>query len=331
MTVRRVVITIHKWLGLAAALLWIVQAATGVFIVFHWEIDDAIVPGAHHATDFASIERHLPEYGSVHSIWTTAGFADRYDVSTDKKSFRIDGAGNVLRVTTGDDIVYKIVILHQSLLAGDKGRAIIGVSGLLVFTNLLLGVIAGWPRVGQWRRALEPLRASARIATLYSWHRALGLWLCLPAMCIVAAGVLLAFEIGESDERPPAIQSTASARLGMAGAIHIALARYPDAEVSGIAFPSAENALWSLTLKQRGEWQRAYGKTLVYVSAIDGHIVRESNALTAPTSRKFFNELFPFHTGEIAGFAGRTIVLLIGCWLLTMMSLGIALWRARRV
>ena len=65
---------------------------------------------------------------------------------------------------------------------------------MLLLSNLTLGIIAAWPRTGQWKRALRPRRSKARVAELYSWHRALGLWAAVPALCLVSAGVLLAFE-----------------------------------------------------------------------------------------------------------------------------------------
>ena len=83
----------HRWAGLAAAAFWLVQALTGVLIVFHWEIRDAFIPGAHRQTDLAAIERTVADLteGSgarLGSIWTGAGAPDRYDVSGDPE----DGA-----------------------------------------------------------------------------------------------------------------------------------------------------------------------------------------------------------------------------------------------
>jgi uncharacterized iron-regulated membrane protein len=337
MTFRAAVVTTHRWMGVIAATLWLLQAATGIFAVFHWEIDDAITRGAHQATDLRAIEQRVRGF-VPQSMWSTAGAPDRYDVFVAGQVMRIDGAGHVLRIRRDDEkfadggFVETLVVLHQSLLAGNRGRWIIGTSGLLLFTNFILGIVAAWPRAGQWKRALKPLTAGSRVATLYSWHRAAGLWLAIPALCVVTAGVLLAFDnvteflLRPGPVEPPAQPSTAAARIGMAEATEAALARYPGAAVSGIGFPSPENAMWTITLKQRGELQRAYGKTRVSVSAIDGRIIADFNALTASPSRRFLNNLFPFHTGEMAGMPGRIAVFAIGVWLITMISLGLALW-----
>ena len=263
-----------------------------------------------------------------------AGSLRRFDAG---RVLRIDGAGNVLRIRRDDEqgFVETIVVAHQSLLAGARGRWITGTSGIFLASNLTLGIIAAWPRRGQWKRALKPLTKGSRVATLYSWHRAAGLWLAIPAFCVVTAGVLLAFDdfteslLHPGPEDPPPIRSMAPLRVGFARAIESALARYPGTVVSGVSFPSKDNATWKITLKQGGELQRAYGKTRVFVSAVDGRVVADFNALTAPPARRFLDLVFPFHTGEMFGIFGRIAVMTLGLWLITMIILGVALWRAR--
>ena len=323
MTLRAAVIATHRWLGVAAAAFWLLQALTGVLIVFHWEIDDALARGAHVATDFHAIETKLRSF-EPHSMWTSAGFADRWDVFLDDRTLRIDGAGNILRVQRGDGVVGTIVVLHQTFLLA---RWLTGTSGALLISNILLGVIAAWPRRGQWGRALRPLPSGARVARLYSWHRAIGLWLAIFALLSVSAGVLLAFDVGYEQQSPTI---SGAPHIGMTRAVEIALARYPGAAVSGIGFPTNDNAMWTLTIKQRGELRRAYGKTRIFISAVDGRVAGEYNALTASPAHKFVDYLFSFHTGEMAGLFGRLVVMVTGIWLVIEIGFGLTLWWTRR-
>ena len=335
MTFRRAVVSTHRWIGVAAAALWILQAATGLICVFHWEIDDAFVSGGRRPTSFAAIERQLRNIADVQSMWSTAGAPDRYDVFTKRGVLRIDGEGNVLRVRAGDERwkhgawIDTLVVVHQSLAAGERGRWIIGTSGFFLLTNVILGIIAAWPGRGQWRRALVPPKSAPRIATLYGWHRSLGLWLAVPAVCIVSAGILLAFEVEVGDARPHV--PAGALNVGLRTAIDTAIHRFPNAVVSGVGFPSADDPLWSITLKQPGEHQRAYGKTHVFISATDGHIAGDIDALRVSPLHRASDLLFPSHTGEVAGPIGRLIVFATAAWLLTMIYLGLALFAARRL
>ena len=81
---------------------------------------------------------------------------------------------------------------------------------------------------------------------------------------------------------------------------------------------------------QPDEWRRVYGTSVVYVAAADGRVLRTEDALRAPTATAFMSNLYPVHTGEALGVAGRVFILLVGAWLLAMLVLGVGLWLARR-
>jgi len=346
MKIRRPLLALHRWLSLAVLGLWVVQAITGMFAVFHWEIDDALVPGEHRPTDFRAIERSLAAIATpgsgveVSSIWTTAGAAERYDVNLSDRVVRIDGAGRTLRVRKDGEriahggFVETVVTLHHDLLAGDAGCVLIGVSGCLLLTNVMIGVVLARPRARRWAAVLKP-GGGTRTAVLYSWHRAIGLWFAVPLFLLAGGGVLLAFE-GWTERaldgglETPVVATPAPRNVGMADAVTIALRRFPGAAVSGIGFPSGENAVWRITLKQRGELRRAYGRTRVFVSASDGTIVKSFDVLRATTGQRVFHSLFAFHAGEMGGLATRLVVLLTGASLLALIVAGVLLWCVRR-
>lgn len=351
MALKATLIRWHRRAGLAAAAFWLVQALTGVLIVFHWEARDAFIPGAHQPTNLAAIERTVerlvPEGSAAQldSIWTSAGAADRYDVSIagdtpeGDRSVRIDGAGRIL--VDGDfrgpaAWTTPLVLIHHNLLAGDAGSWIVGISGVLLVTNILSGLYIAWPRRGQWTRALRPQRTGPAAARRYGWHRALGLIVGIPALASVTAGVLLTFAGGvESIVQPapiaaPADAPAGTANVGLAAAAGTALAAYPGSTLAAVYPPDGERPVWQIRVTQPDEARRAYGATRVFVSAVDGSIVARFDALDSPPGRAFVDGLFPFHTGEMGGLAGRIAVAAIGVWLITMIVLGVLLWSARR-
>jgi len=341
----------HRWAGLAAAAFWLVQALTGVLIVFHWEIRDAFILGAHRQTDLAAIERtvgQLTPEGSgarLGSIWTGAGAPDRYDVSITgdtpeaERSVRIDGAGQIL--VDGDFTgpaawTTPLVLIHHNLLAGDTGSWIVGISGILLVTNILSGLYIAWPKRGQWGRSLRVQRKGQAAVRHYSWHRALGLIVGIPAVASITAGVLLTFAGGvERIVQPapiaaPADAPAGAATVGLAAAAGTALAAYPGSTLAAVYAPDGERPVWQIRVTQPDEARRAYGATRVFVSAVDGSILARFDALNPAPGRAFVDGLFPFHTGEMGGLAGRIAVAAIGVWLVTMIVVGVLLWSARR-
>jgi uncharacterized iron-regulated membrane protein len=352
--VKASVIKLHRRLSLAAVIFWIVQALTGLLIVFHWELEDATVSGAHRPTDWAAITRRVAQVEAagpgrhVASIWTSAGAPDRYDLSVDEphsagESIRIDGAGDILRDRPADALIGQgaifntLVVIHQTLLSGDTGGWIVGISGVLLLTNLVLGLTNAWPKRGLWRRTLKPPRAPPSPARTYGWHRSLGLWGVIPALLLVSSGISMAFEDGLRDllhGEDPALASEPKADsrplLPLDRAVAKALAPYPGGRIAGISTPSADKPVYKIRLLQPGEPRRAYGTTTLFIDARDGRTLDVSDAFTAPIGRRFVDFLYALHTGEAAGLPGRLIVLATASWILTMITLGLRLWWLRR-
>lgn len=345
---RNRLIAMHRWLGLVAAAFWLLQAVTGVLIVFHWELDDATVPGAHAKTDLPAIETRLaalapPGSGRhVISLWTSAGAADRYDVHVAttvgaRRTVRIAGDGTVLRDMNGAERTPTdtIVVLHQTLLAGAAGGWIVGISGLLLLSNLLVGAYVAWPRRGTWRRAIVPIRTGAAAARTYSWHRALGLIGLLPAILLVSAGILRVFEDGASQLiGVVAVKMTpqpGTPKIGFAAATGTALKVVPGSMLTAVTgLPDSDDATWRIRLRAPGERRRAYGMTTVFVDAVSGRVRGIYPASSAPLANSFMDALYAIHTGEVAGIVGRLLVLATGAWLAVMIALGVTLWQRRR-
>lgn len=345
---RATIVRFHRWISLALAAFWLVQALTGTLIVFHWEMGDAAYAGPHRATDLAGIGRRIAAieadgHAHVTSLWTTAGLADRYTLFVDDgRAVQIAGDGTALatRSSAVGPVVDTLVVLHQSLLSGDAGEWIVGLSGVLLLTNLAFGLVVALPRTVRLVQALRPSRRGGIAARRYSWHRAVGLWAVVPALLVVASGTLLRFEdgtgrlVGYVAPHSAAITAPPVARgrppVGFARAAATALATVPGATLVSAAMPQADDATYRFRVRQPGELARAYGKSEVFVNAIDGTLVGAWPESTAPPARRFMDALFALHTGEAGGLAGRLLVMLIGLWLATMVVLGVQLWHVRR-
>jgi uncharacterized iron-regulated membrane protein len=343
------VVRLHRWLSLTFAAFWLIQSITGVLIMFHWEMDDARVPGAHRPTDLVAIEHRIVELapsGSgkhVTSLWTTAGAPDRYDLTVedtahDAHAIRIAGDGTVLRdLGPGErSLMDTLVTIHQTLLAGDIGEWIVGISGIFLLSNLAIVLAFALPRTGQWRRTVQPRRNGARAARLYSWHRAVGLWAMLPAFCLIAAGTMLRFEDGMTNllgaqADLPAATISARAVVPLHVAIRAAETALPNSGLTAVSFPDPADDSYRIRLLAPGERRRAYGTSIVVVDGPSGTVRAVAPAAKASTAKAFMDGLYAFHTGEFGGLIGRLLVLTLGLWLTTMIVLGILLWNHRRL
>jgi uncharacterized iron-regulated membrane protein len=345
--VRSVLLRLHRWISLGLGLLWLVQAGTGLVMVFHWELEDAQVPGVHRPTDLNALQARLSALappGSnrrIVSVWTTAGAPDRYDITVAsgdrREAVRVDGAGDILRAKDKAEhgLIDNLVLLHQSLLAGDTGRWLIGISGAFLLTNIGLGLKMAWPRRRMWLRTLAPSPPAKLAPQLFAWHRAAGLWLAVPATVLVTAGATLTYddELRALFHAEPATMAPivpAGAPIPFAQAVRTAEAAFPGSRLTAVRLPTSEDATYRIRVLAPGELRRAYGLSTVFVDANTGAVRAALPAAGEPFRRKLMDGLYAIHTGEIAGLTGRLLDLVVAAWLLAMICLGGALWLKRR-
>lgn len=346
---------LHKYLSLTVASLWLLQAVTGLLLVFHWELDDAGLSGPARALNplrfGATLQRLAADHpGAISGVYPSGGYPGRFDVLMSNESggtdaVRIDGEGTVLRQRPWDHDFLHIgwlqvaTYLHQTLFMHTIGNWIMGVSGLLLLTNIGFGLTLAWPRVGQWMRTLKPPRSGALAARLYGWHRAVGLWLAIPALLLISAGVIRAFDDPLSDyleDTRPAPSETAAARepttapVSVADVLQRALELYPGSQLAALEFPNAQSPWFKVRVTQARDLRRTSGTTAVYVSSRSGRVLANYDFRTLPLKTRLWDSVYPFHTGEIGGVAGRCAATLVALWLITMITLGLSLWGHRR-
>ncbi len=343
--------TIHRYISLVFAALWVFQAATGCLIVFRWELDDAGVAGSRAAFQADRLGARLDSLATepdmhISSVWSANNKANRFDIfyshaGTDR-TLRVDGQGDPLRDrrndTLSDGNIYdRLSDLHMALMLGDAGRTFLGLSGILLLTNIGLGLKLAWPRAGQWLKALGRPRGKAAVPFLYGWHRTLGLWMAVPTFITISAGVLLAFDDGleglfkAAIPAPAAITPAPENWIKPSAGLTMALTQYPGATLSGFSMPDADTPWYKVRLRAKSEMPRIWGLTTLYINAHDGRILNNYDArqLHGP-ARLMLDTIYPLHTGQIGGVTGRILQLLIGVWLITMAGFGITLWWTRK-
>jgi uncharacterized iron-regulated membrane protein len=347
---------VHKYLSLAVASLWLLQAVTGLLLVFHWEIDDAALAGPAHALDPAKLGRFLEQLQASHpqqsvtGVYPSGGAPGRFDVLIADRAgatdvLRVDGQGTVLRERPWNHDYLHIgwlqfaTYLHQTLFLHTAGNWIIGLSGVLLLTNIGLGLSLAWARRGQWRLALTPPRAGPLAARIYGWHRAVGLWLAIPALLTICAGVVRAYDDPLADHfedtRPAPTEAMAAREpargdASIAAALRTALRLYPGSTLASLELPDEHAPWFTVKVNQLHDLRRISGTTTIYVSSRSGRLLADYDFRALPFRTRLWDAVYPFHTGEIGGVAGRILVSLIALWLITMIGLGVSMWLVRR-
>jgi uncharacterized iron-regulated membrane protein len=348
MTLRRA----HQLLGLTLAALWLIQIVTGVLLTFRQEIDNFLVGGTHAPLNVESMGQRIGSIqaagGTVASVWVFNFTATRFDIlyadrEHHERKMRVDGTGRILRDGPAGGrfangaFFQTLTEIHTTLLVGEAGRWIIAGSGLVLLSNLVLGLKLAWPRKGYWRRSLALRTSRNAAANFYGLHRTLGLYIGGPLLVLVAAGILLCFADDiqaalhlERDAPARSVVASRGVAATPAKALTTALARFPGATLTSLSMPNPSRPFYRVQLRIPGEVLRMYGQTTIYLSARDCAVAKEYSAVSASPARLVLDWIYPLHTAELGGVAARGILVLVGVSLLTMGFFGIRLWYLRR-
>ncbi|MGH8431923.1 MAG: PepSY-associated TM helix domain-containing protein, partial [Solimonas sp.] len=170
--VRPALLSIHRWIGLAFGLLLIVQALSGVAIVFREELNRSIHAGTLSVIPTGtamSVQQMTDTVRAAHSGAPVSRI--EYPASTDKAFlFRVDpkeGAHHRIVavdpyrgvITRDGDLsewpVEWLFELHHELLVGDTGARLVGIGGIALLFMALTGPFLWWPGRGRMKQGLS--------------------------------------------------------------------------------------------------------------------------------------------------------------------------------
>ncbi len=225
MTMRRMVLLLHRWVGLGLALFLLVAGATGCVLVFRPELDALLNPQLFQAPPGSVLPG--PELAqrltASHPDWVVqscpvhaaSGRAFRVEV----RPVDVDVGGQVVRqagevfldprdgAVTGArsrgpwpdraHLFAAILSLHYALLAGTPGEWLMGSAAALWLGLNLLGLVITWPRrpprLRNWAPSWVTGRRGLRVRPLIELHRVAGLWLVLLLTVLAYTSVALNF------------------------------------------------------------------------------------------------------------------------------------------
>jgi len=228
-----------------------------------------------------------------------------------------------------------LFVFHHYLFAGDAGKIVTGVAGLVGLGFVVTGLILWWPT-----RRMFHLRAWPRMmkrAAIVHHHRDLGV-LVAPLLIIsmttgsamnlkwfsqVLRAPFTAPSIMQEASAPPKIKGGKLAKdLDWAKVIGQAQARFPDAEVRIITPPAKAGGLISIRLRQQAEWL-PNGRTMAWFDPADGRMVAARDAQALPLGSRITNADFPLHAAKVGGLAYRLVMTVSGLALTLLGTLAV--------
>jgi uncharacterized iron-regulated membrane protein len=359
-------VNVHLILALTVGFIFALLGFTGSISIYHEELDELLnphlviesSPAKYQSLDkiIAAVKAEHPKrYGewtlemprTPHSMMTVwfekpqETYFERYAplmVSVNPYSAQV-----VASRFWGQTATTWLMDVHTQLLAGDWGWNIIGGCGLLLVISISTGLYLWWPGFKQMRSVLVIRVNAGWVRLLFDLHRWLGL-LSAPALLLLAVtGFNLSF---------PGILESIAGTTGMAhggtgekivstaqpnnhptlleAAEFIARGPFATAQLRRVTTPDGETGVYRINLRQKTEINQRHPYTTVWVDRWSGQIreVRDPKSFT--TSQQLITWIWPLHSGESLGGAGRFAWFLAGQSLFFLYVSGLVRWLHRK-
>lgn len=347
---RKLIVLLHRYLGLALGALLLVSGFTGALLVFGKAIDGflnpallSVVPRQERVPvdDLLRNARQANPDGVPRTVYLPRSKEDVAEVLFQGSSLRVyanpyTGEVQGARQKTGYLRGF-LIDLHVHLLSGETGERVLGWAGLGAVILSLLGLWLWWPRHGRWKQALSVKWRAGSFRTWFDIHRVAGACMMplllmtaltgasLALYDIVTERALVAFT-GQGARQPAAAsRAGAGADAPIQPMLAHAGALFPGGEITRLTLPANPRDAVGVRMRLSGEIHQ-FGRTFLWFDRYDGSLLRTDNALTAHRAVQIQSWLFPLHTGTYGGLGTQWLQVAVGLSLTLLTLSGGWLW-----
>lgn len=343
---------IHRWLGLAVALLLVVQGATGVAMVFRDEIEPIahpelrVGPGTARLSMqrlFDTVQRAHPE-----AVVTRAEIPGAPDQAV---LFKLKRSGDKAPILTAIDPfsgrivrdgglsawpVEWLFVVHEQLLAGPVGEYVVGIEGLALLAMAVTGLWFWWPGAARLSKGFRVVLGSGNDIRWRTLHRAAGA-AAAPLLILTAlTGVLIVWKeplravLGAEGKPSPIVaEQTGRPLVPLDDLVARARADFGGTPLRQIRFSSGGRVVAVYLDSDRSI--RADGTAQYYYNGYDGALLATYVAGEQSAASEGIDWLYTVHTGLWGGWPTRLLQLAGGITLVGLSLSGPWLWYSRRV
>jgi len=351
---------LHLWLGLSVGMILVLISLSGAAIVFYVELDRWLHPELQIPVprsgepDWEQAVRTLrATYPDKTGPWRIEVTSDqqlipaRYNQPPETRGqhfapllvwLSADGLQVLRQDYWGQSLLTWLYNLHYQLLLGATGTLLLGYLGIATLVLLTSGLLAWWPRKGQWRKSLQFKPRRSKSGLLYDWHKTVGLCCLLPLLLLTLTGVMLALpgptqfllQLLQGHKPDPGLLSwslvTTEANMApvlpLAKTISTVRQALPQARLAWIEVPALSGGYDQFRVQLPGDPSRRFPHSYVQVDRSSGAIVRVRDIRQLGSSDSVKNWLHPLHDGSVGGMWLRLGWLIVGVSPLLLAVLG---------
>ncbi len=351
---KKLIYKIHKWTGVTFGFILFLLAISGVVITFQHELMPRLYPSYFHVEageahlPLETIARKTQDYLGPEKNMTNLYAAEDKDEAhmiLYKDPTRSPPMLVTVNPYTGDVVgemslaknVFAVMLfMHANLFLGKTGKYLVGISGFILLLFVLSGIYIWYPPNSLKQKIKRIFQFKTNVPQ--KLHHFMGLIFALPIAISAITGFLIIFDFGYYLGRPlnnDAHRPEEMERMGVCEKEDQfkALSLLKEDEVKNlisIHFCTKKNSLMKASFGLRDQ-NFLNGYKRVIIDPKTQSFVQEFDSDKDPKSWNYKRlTLFPIHTGEYLGNAGRVIALITGIGLMILYFSGIRLFLKRR-
>ncbi len=313
----------HSFIGLIAALLLTVVAVSGIFLATNPVLErlNTIVPASHQISVAMLAERVAQHYPGVEQIQRSpsGSIIVYYSQHGQTDVIRVDPTnGQSVGPYAPSSFMRWIKNLHRSFLADTLGRAVAGISAVMMLVLCLSGAALMIKRQGGWRQLARPLRGNFS----QRWHAELGRIVIFGLLLSAFTGIYMSAAtfglISDGTQVEPSFPVNIESGPALAVGRLPALMAIDVNDLRELVYPNPGHPedFYSLSTAQGDGYIGQVTGTLVSYQAHDA-------------TRKVYELIYQLHTGEGLWWLG--LVLGVCTLSVPLMSFtGVVMWWQRR-
>jgi uncharacterized iron-regulated membrane protein len=341
MSLRHLLLKVHLYVGLAAAMFLIVAGVTGAILAFDTDYDRwmhpslwSITPRDNRLTKEALLDQVEAQFAPtrVEQIEMGDGIVHVFTLTSGQRVFIDPYSGEVRGVRNGSSKVERVLWLveqfHVRLMAGPVGQWIVDASTLAILLLIPTGLVLWWRKqqwrigwTGSWRRINWDL------------HNAVGIYGCAVLLMLCVTGLFLASDRAllwvtrtSAWHVPPLPRSVVAdpprRRLDLDRLALAADRALPATPTYAIRLPLRDRSPVQFLKRAPG----AAGRSTVFVDQYAGTILRVDDFSTLPGGYRAREIVRAIHTGDVLGAPGRVLMSLSSLGLVSLAVTGTLLW-----
>jgi uncharacterized iron-regulated membrane protein len=346
LSMRKLLLNIHLYIGLTAAVVMMILAITGTFLVFEPNIDHYLNAGMDYVQPGEipisldrlrdSLEQKFPGYLVTEIILperptsSTVFHLDSPALHKSKELYADQWTGKILGLgSQRNRLTKKVRLLHTQLLGGVIGNEVItwSTAGLAVLG--VTGLVLWWPR-----KVLTIKRRSSLPRLNNDLHHSLGFWTSWTMLLFSATGLLIhASRTPDADPFGSTQAKTADAhsRVSISEILSCAQQTLPSGTLTRVDFSLDSSAPVSVTVRLP-EDHTPLGRSSVKLDPSDARVLQVSSTRSAPVRFKL-SKLWAreIHTGDIYGWPSRILAALCSFALALLALSGPMIWLNKKI